>query len=76
MSEWTDERHAEACEWCKGGGSKSRDFAAALDEIERLQALLRKHGRHARGCYQYDAPDESRGCNCGWVYEKVNLDRD
>lgn len=37
MTDWTDERHTEAREWCKGGGSKSRDFAAALDEIERLQ---------------------------------------
>lgn len=35
---WTQEHHTNARAWCKGGGSKSREFAAALDEIERLQA--------------------------------------
>lgn len=35
--EWTDERHTEARAWCEGGGSKNREFTAALDEIERLQ---------------------------------------
>lgn len=40
--EWTPQRHADARAWCKGGGSKSREFAAALDEIERLREGLRE----------------------------------
>lgn len=45
MPDWTQECHASGREWCDGGGSKSREFAAALDEIERLEKEVKVRDR-------------------------------
>ena len=58
MAEWTNQRHAEARTWCKGGGIRSREFAAALDEIERLRGETKELRRHNCGAWH----DEARGC--------------
>lgn len=48
--EWNSTRHKEAREWAKGGGAKSRELGAALDEIERLEEERDRIEERCRVC--------------------------
>lgn len=72
MTDWTKERHAAARKACEEADVLSGSVVvsvpamkAALDEIERLQGLMRAlavHGEHQIPC---DNRDETP-CDCGW----------
>ena len=39
-------------------------------ERDNLRVTLNDYGDHTPGCYMRNAPNEPRGCNCGWDVEK------
>lgn len=74
MTDWTKDRHASARRACEDAKTASGNFQvlievpafkAALDEIERLQGLVKglaTTGRHGEDCNEgFDAE-----CDCGW----------
>ena len=41
-----------------------------IEERDKLRDILNDYGDHTPGCYMRNAPNEPRGCNCGWDVEK------
>jgi len=71
--EWTPQCHADARAWCTGGGSKSRAFAAALDQIERLQGELKEVEEWAAALDEHCACEQNQANSLARIQERLRL---